>query len=767
MEMKLEQHLGNYRVLKQLGTGAFADVYLAEHVYLNMRVAVKVLRARSDALATTAFLTEARHLSRLVHPHIVRVLEFAIEDQAPFLVMEYAPGGNLRRQHPAGTIVPLHLVVSYVTAIASALQYAHDQHLLHRDLKPENLLLGARHEVLLGDFGLAVFTPSNKDGIQVQERFGTLAYMAPEQIHGRPCPASDQYALAVMVYEWLCGRLPFQGSASELSNQHLYTSPAFPPEQQAVLPQAVQQVVLHALSKDPAQRFVDVLSFATAMEEAAHTALTQPVQAQLQALPQHALRAVMLVDPAGTPSSIREPFQSIPVPLMPLLGREQESQTVYDLLVNSEVRLLTLCGAPGVGKTRLALGLAHDLQAAFPHGIFYVPLAGINDSEGVAPAIAHALGLAYNGEDDLIERLKMVCCDKQLLVLDNFEQILPAAHLLADLLVSCPQLRILVTSRAVLHLEGEYVFVVAPLPLPNMQQSEQPSFLLDSPAVELFIQRARAIQPALALTEENVYAIAEICRLLDGLPLAITLAAARSHLLPPQALLARLKKHQLQVLTCSKRDMPAHQQTLRSTLDWSYMLLSADERMLFRRLAIFTEGCTLEAAEVVCTMPGGLQIPVLDGVAALVDNSLLMQRTFAGQEPHFYMLQTIREYGLECLSTAGELEACLAAYNAYQVEEQSMTPTTRASLPRPGLPAPVSMSPPLTLVYPEIAPEELTVREVEVLALIATGLSNNQIAEQLVLSPNTVNTHVQSVYSKLGIHSRSAATRFALEHHLI
>ncbi|TMD66507.1 MAG: serine/threonine protein kinase, partial [Chloroflexi bacterium] len=240
---RVGQQLGNYHISRLLGTGVFADVYLGEHLYLNTPAVMKVVRAPLDAHAQDSFLTEARHLSRLIHPHIIRVLEFGMQGQVPYLVMDYAPGGNLRQQHPAGTVVSLATVVSYITAVASALQYAHDHHLLHRDLKPENLLLGAKHEVLLSGFGLALLASSTDDALRVRERFGTLAYMAPEQIQGELGPASDQYTLAVMVYEWLSGSRPCGGTVA---------GPASLREQHLEIPEAVEQVILKAMSKDPA-----------------------------------------------------------------------------------------------------------------------------------------------------------------------------------------------------------------------------------------------------------------------------------------------------------------------------------------------------------------------------------------------------------------------------------------------------------------------------------------------------------------------------------
>src|SRR5436305_9024002 len=264
---QVEQQLGSYRLIQLLRKGIFADVYLGEHLYLNTPVAVKILHSRLDSHTLADFLTEARHISHLVHPHIIRVFDFGLESDAPFLVMDFAPHGNLRQKHHAGSTLPLPTIVTYVMALASALQYTHDQHLVHRDLKPENVLLGPKYEVLLSDFSLALLT-SDRESLQVKERFGTLSYMAPELIRGQPVPASDQYALAVMVYEWLCGHLPFEGLTAHISNQHLYTDPSSLCELYPDIPHAVEQVVLKCLSKEPTQRFVDVLSFAWALEEA-------------------------------------------------------------------------------------------------------------------------------------------------------------------------------------------------------------------------------------------------------------------------------------------------------------------------------------------------------------------------------------------------------------------------------------------------------------------------------------------------------------------
>ncbi len=272
MPNRVGQQLGNYRLLRLLGRGGFAEVYLGEHVYLKRRAALKVLHTSLEDEDIDPFLAEAQLLARLNHPHIVRVHDFAVEQATPFLAMDYALHGTLRQRHPRGSCLSLATTVAYVKQVAAALQYAHTHQVIHRDVKPENMLVGTNQEVLLSDFGISLFTPSPEQ-LSTQNMAGTLSYMAPEQIRGKPGFASDQYALGIVVYEWLCGVRPFEGSVTEVMVQHLTMPPPALRDKDPSLPEAVDGVVLTALAKEPADRYGSVQLFAQALEEASAVSL--------------------------------------------------------------------------------------------------------------------------------------------------------------------------------------------------------------------------------------------------------------------------------------------------------------------------------------------------------------------------------------------------------------------------------------------------------------------------------------------------------------
>jgi non-specific serine/threonine protein kinase len=356
---------------------------------------------------------------------------------------------------------------------------------------------------------------------------------------------------------------------------------------------------------------------------------------------------------------------NLPIQLTPFVGRQPEAAAVKKLLGRSDVRLATLTGPGGSGKTRLALHVASGMLSEFPDGVFLVALEGMDDPHLVVSSIAQTLGVKEAGGTTLIESLKKFLRNlRVLLVLDNFEHLVSASPLLSSLLTATVHFKILVTSRAVLHLSGEHEFRVPPLLLPETGGRLRVPELLRYAAVELFIQRAVAARSDFILTDRNASAVADICIQLDGLPLAIELAAARVRLLPPQAMLARLETP-LKLLTGGSRNLPMRQQTMSGAIAWSYDLLDAPCQLLFRRLALFVGGATLEAADAVCNAAGDLGMDVQDGVASLVDNSLLRQAEHADGEPRFIMLETIREYGFERLRENGELDLIRSLHARY------------------------------------------------------------------------------------------------------
>ncbi len=387
--------------------------------------------------------------------------------------------------------------------------------------------------------------------------------------------------------------------------------------------------------------------------------------------PVHLFQLVIAGLPSHFPSlkSLDAYPNNLPVQPTSLIGREWEVASLVELLRRVDIRLVTLTGPGGTGKTRLALQVAAELSDLEWRGIYFVDLAPVSDSTQVIPTIASTLGLREERSRSPLECLKEeIDQNRLLLLLDNFEQVLDAAVRVSELLVACPQLKIMVTSRAVLRVRAEREFAVPTLRLPDSAQMPDLEALLQYEAIVLFVQRTQAVVPEFRLTDMNAPAVVEIVRRLDGLPLAIELAAARMKLLSPEALLARLNQP-LQVLTSGVRDVAARQQTLRNTIAWSYNLLDAQERALFRRLSDFVGGCTLGAIEAVYGALGNATGLILDIVDSLVDKSLLQLREPGkGEEPRFAMLETIREYGLELLVASGELESVREAHAMYFLE---------------------------------------------------------------------------------------------------
>lgn len=371
MADRVGQQLGNYRLLRLIGRGGFADVYLGEHLYLNTKAAIKILQTRLTNEDSADFINEARMIANLVHPHIVRVLDFGLQEEVPFLVMDFAPHGTLRQRYPKGMLLAPERVVPHVKQVASALMYAHDRRLIHRDIKPENMLLSAADEVLLSDFGIALVTQNSRvDG--TMEVVGTAGYMAPEQIQGKPRPASDQYSLGVVVYEWLTGERPFLGTFTEVATQHMFVPP--PPLRQKVpaIAPDVEEVVMKALAKDPQQRFQTIQAFANAFEQASSTDLptyVTPTPAPTLFTPPSGIASQnAMSDSSPTQHNVQDEVRTIPASMPEHMAPEVAQKKG----ISRRTVVFGLAGAAAVvvaGSGLAFWGLGRRGTSAAPNGI--------------------------------------------------------------------------------------------------------------------------------------------------------------------------------------------------------------------------------------------------------------------------------------------------------------------------------------------------------------------------------------------------------------
>ena len=638
--------IGNYRVVRPLGRGGMGEVYEAEDLTLGRHVAIKLLRTVSDSTdARARLLHEARTASSLNHRHIVTVHSIGRDrDGHDFIVMEYVEGTTLRERLASGAL-ELDELLTVAVQTADALAAAHARGIVHRDLKPENVMLGPAGDVKLLDFGIAAHArteadldnePTAKGGI-----IGTLSYMSPEQAAGEPTDfRSDQFSLGSILYEAASTTHPFRGANNAQTLAGILRAAARPLNELCpAMPDPLRWIIERCLAREPGRRY----------------ATTADLHRELAML-----RARLF---EVTPSD-RVP--SVPFPRTAIVGRAKELATATRLVRENVARLVTLTGPGGVGKTRLALELATTLAGRFGGRVFFVDLSPVRDARDVAKTLATALGVRDTTEADTTSALVRWFRERQhspiLVIIDNFEHVLDAAPLVSEMLTASNSLTVLATSRAVLKLAGEHDIVVPPLALPDARHTTVEQ-LSSSAAVALFVQRATAAKSDFSLTDDNAVTIARICERLDGLPLAIELAAARVRLFSPAVILSKLERR-LDVLTGGPRDSPRRQQSFRAALEWSEELLDPPERMLFQRMAVFSGGCTSEAVEAVCNAGQDVIGNVEDLLGGLVEKNMIVVVN-DGDPLRMTQLETIREFAQERLAASHDSDLAHRAHAAY------------------------------------------------------------------------------------------------------
>ncbi|HEY7693258.1 MAG TPA: protein kinase [Gaiellaceae bacterium] len=650
MTLEIGSQLAGYRIVGILGEGGMGIVYEAEHALLGRKAALKSLLRELSANEEykARFIRESQAVASIDHPNIIPVYDAGETEGTAYIAMRYVPGGDLADLIEQRGALPPQEVLSILDQAGAALDAAHARGLVHRDVKPGNILIEeTTGRIYLTDFGI-VKEQGRSNLTRAGFFLGTIDYAAPEQIEGQDLTgAADRYAFGCVLFECLTGHRPYEHPSDlAVMRAHVLDAPPRVTALRPELPPALDQIVERALAKEPEKRFDSCRS----LIEAARLAFAE-APGSSPGLTADAVAAA----PASPAQAKGLTATNLPAQTAPLFGRERELEEIVSLLRDDSVRLITVTGFGGTGKTRLALEAAGAVEGDFDR-VALVDLSAVEDVDLVPAAIVQALGAEVTAGSPAVDAIRNVVGASRVLLLLDFAHVLPVGPLVTELLESVPTLRLVVAGQAPLRVRGEHEYLVQPLQLPADVDSGDLDALAESPAVALFVDRARAVRPGFELTGENAEAVADICTRLDGIPLAIELAAARVKLLTPQALRGRLERR-LDLLTGGAADLPARQRTLRGAIDWTFGLLEETDQAMLARLGVFVGGCSFEGAEAVAGSSFGLELgAVMDALASLVDKGLLRQAEGADGEPRFSMLGTIREYALDRLEERGEAD---------------------------------------------------------------------------------------------------------------
>ncbi|MBZ0276485.1 MAG: protein kinase [Anaerolineae bacterium] len=810
-----------YRLQDELGAGGMGTVYRGLDTVTGQAVAIKQLKpeiAQPETLER--FKREGEALRDLNHPNIVKVLDAVEENGCHYLVMEYVSGGDLTKLMEKGQI-PIKQVLTLAIDLADALTRAHKLNIIHRDLKPANVLIAEDGTLRLTDFGVAHVSSKARvtatDAIVGTIDYLPPEIFSDYIFDAR----GDIWAFGVILFEMLAGERPFPGQTMLQVIQAITTNPLPDLEARCSAESvALVDLVYRMLEKDPQARIRSVrlvgaeleailldidsaveirpVRFVVPPEPPPVYAENSPLVEQLtereteilgllgEGLSDREIAHQLVIELSTVKWHNRQIYSklgvssrqeavirakelgliaqsvvsipayggsNLPVQTTPFVGREVELEELTRLLEDTDVRLVSIVASGGMGKSRLALAAAEKLIGEFVSGVFFVELAPLTDPDHIPAAIADAVGYPFQqgGRDPKQQILDYLSNKALLLVLDNFEHLSSGVGLVTDILKTAPHIHILVTSRERLNQTGETVYNLSGMDVPR---SETPRDAQAYAAVKLFMQSARRVQPQFELTPDNAGYIVRICRLVEGIPLGILLAAGWISMLSPQEIAAETAQS-FDFLETDLRDIPERQRSIRSVFDYSWNLMDGTEQDTFQRLAVFRGGFTRQAAQTVT----GASLKTL---TRLVNKSLLRRDPDTGR---FGIHELLRQYAENQLEAAGEAEAARDNHSAYYAGVLCQYEPALQGKPQVNAGVLQSVQDAIQTQYDATRPQSstaeysdpLTDREIEVLQLVAAGLSNRDIAQELVLSIGTVKTHLNRIFSKLNVKSRTQA----------